>query len=368
MDNDIRIISADSHVVEPVDLWETRMDRKYRDRAPRVKQDERGQWVISAPDCTEFPVAALFAAGKRGAELRALYEKGYEAGRPGGWDPLERIKDQDIDGVLAEVLYTSNGMPLYGIQDAELQMAVFRTFNDWLAEYCSASPKRLYGIALISLLDVAAGVKELERCAKMGLRGAMISNDPRQTYDDPAYEPFWAAASGLNMPISLHIITTAKKQLPGQRLSRAQVMTVRIDYVTESQKSLAVMLHGGVLEKFPGLRVVSTENDIGWIAYFLHRLDRNYDTGFLSNQPPLKPSQYAKRQLWATFQDDPPGVALYKYFGEDNFMWASDYPHTDSTWPDSRKVIAQNFASIPQPVVKKIVYSNVQRLYGIDVN
>jgi uncharacterized protein len=128
------------------------------------------------------------------------------------------------------------------------------------------------------------------------------------------------------------------------------------------------MLHGGVLEKFPKLRVVSTENDIGWVAYFLHRLDRNYDTGFLSNQPPLKPSQYAKRQLWATFQDDPPGVALYKLFGEDNFMWASDYPHTDSTWPESRKVIDQNFASIPEPVIQKIVYSNVQRLYGIDLN
>jgi predicted TIM-barrel fold metal-dependent hydrolase len=365
MEKNLRVISADSHVVEPVDLWETRMDRKYRDRAPRIKQDETGRWVISAPDCAEFPVAALFAAGKRGAELRELYEKGYEAGRPGGWDPVERIKDQEIDGVLAEVLYTSNGMPLYGIQDPELQMAAFGTFNDWLAEYCSASPKRLYGIALISLLDVAAGVKELERCAKMGLRGAMISNDPYQTYEDPVYEPFWAAASDLGMPISLHIITTAKKQVPGVRYNRAQVMTLRIDYVNETLKSLAVMLHGGVLEKFPKLRVVSTENDIGWIAYFLHRLDRNYDTGFLSNQPPLKPSEYAKRQLWATFQDDPPGVALYKHFGEDNFMWASDYPHTDSTWPDSRKVIDQNFASIPEPVVKKIVYSNVERLYGI---
>jgi predicted TIM-barrel fold metal-dependent hydrolase len=364
----LRVISADSHVVEPVDLWETRMDRKYRDRAPRIKQDETGRWVISAPDCAEFPVAALFAAGKRGAELRALYEKGYEAGRPGGWDPVERIKDQEIDGVLAEVLYTSNGMPLYGIQDPELQIAAFGTFNDWLAEYCSASPKRLYGIALISLLDVAAGVKELERCAKMGLRGAMISNDPHQTYDDPVYEPFWAAASDLGMPISLHIITTAKKQVPGVRYSRAQVMTLRIDYVNETLKSLAVMLHGGVLEKFPRMRVVSTENDIGWIAYFLHRLDRNYDTAFLSNQPPLKPSEYAKRQLWATFQDDPPGVALYKFFGEDNFMWASDYPHTDSTWPDSRKVIDQNFASIPEPVVRKIVYSNVERLYGIDLS
>jgi predicted TIM-barrel fold metal-dependent hydrolase len=368
MDRNLRIISADSHVVEPMDLWETRMDAKYRDRAPRIKKNNIGRWVISAEDCTEFPVAALYAAGKRGAELRALYDQGYEAGRPGGWDPVERIKDQDVDGVLAEVLYTSNGMPLYGIQDPELQMASFRAFNDWLSEYCSASPKRLYGIALISLADVAAGVKELERCARMGLRGAMISNDPRLTYDNPVYHPFWSAASDLGMPISLHIITTSKKQDPSKTYNRAQVITMRMNYVNETQCSLAVLLHGGVLEQFPRLRIVSTENDIGWIAYFLHRLDRNYDTAFLSRQPPLKPSEYARRQLWATFQDDPPGVALYKFFGEDNFMWASDYPHTDSTWPESRKVIDQNFASIPEPVVRKIVYNNVQRLYGIDLN
>ncbi len=132
----LRIISADSHVVEPADLWEERLDRKFRDRAPKIVRNDTGKWVISAPDCAEFPVAALFAAGKRGAELRELYEKGgYEAGRAGGWDPIERIKDQDTDGVLAEVLYTSNGMPLYGLQDPELQMACFRTFNDWLGEY-----------------------------------------------------------------------------------------------------------------------------------------------------------------------------------------------------------------------------------------
>jgi predicted TIM-barrel fold metal-dependent hydrolase len=363
----LRIISADSHVVEPADLWETRLDRKYRSQAPKIVRNDSGKWVISAPDCAEFPVAALFAAGKRGAELREHYAKGYEAGRAGGWDPIERIKDQDVDGVLAEVLYTSNGMPLYGLQDAELQMACFRTFNDWLGEYCSADPKRLFGIALISLSDVTLAVKELERCVKMGLRGAMISNDPNVTYDSPVYYPFWAAASDLNVPISLHIITTAKKQKPGQP-DRATMITLRIDYVTETQRSLAIMLQGGVCEQFPKLRLVSTENDIGWIPYFLYRLDRNYEHGFLPDQPPLKPSEYAKRQLWATFQDDPPGVALHNFFGADNFMWASDYPHTDSTWPDSRKVIEQNFAAIPEQVTRKIVYDNAARLYQIELS
>ncbi|HZY59949.1 MAG TPA: hypothetical protein VFE56_09310, partial [Candidatus Binataceae bacterium] len=133
----LRIISADSHVVEPADLWETRLDRKYREQAPKVVRDDSGRWVIAAPGGITFPAAAMFAAGKRGQELREHMGKGYEASRPSGWDATQRANDQDIDGVLAEVLYTSNGLPLFGLEDAELQFACFRVFNDWLAEYCA---------------------------------------------------------------------------------------------------------------------------------------------------------------------------------------------------------------------------------------
>jgi uncharacterized protein len=363
----LRVISADSHVVEPADLWETRLDRKYRDQAPKVIRTESGRWVIAAPGGIAFPAAAMFAAGKRGEELREHMGKGYEASRPSGWDPTQRAKDQDIDGVLAEVLYTSNGLPLFGLEDAELQMACFRVFNDWLAEYCAVNPKRLLGTALISLKDIATGVAELERCVKRGLRGAMIANHPLEPYDSPIYYPFWQAASELGVPISLHIITSSKKQNLGS-FSNSGTITLQIEYVFETQCSLARMLMGGVLERFPKLKLISTENDIGWMPYFLYRLDHNYDLGAGRDLPPLKPSVYARRQLWATFQDDPCGVALHKFFGEDSFMWASDFPHSDSTWPNSRAVIAQNFASIPQPVLQKIVADNAARLYGIELN
>ena len=206
-----RLVSADSHVVEPADLWETRLDRKHRESAPKVVQKD-GKWVIAAPGGIQFPVAGQFAAGMRGEELREHLGKGYEAGRPSGWDPTKRIADQETDGVTAEVLYTSNGLALFSLPDAELQRACFSVFNDWLAEYCSVSPKRLIGTALISLADIAAAVKELKRCAKAGLRGAMISNGPNEPYHSRTYDPFWQAASELGMPLSLHIITTSKMQ------------------------------------------------------------------------------------------------------------------------------------------------------------
>src|SRR6266849_9332212 len=160
----LSVISADSHMMEPADLWETRLDHKFRDHAPKVVKNERGSgYLFVAPGVRPFPVAGGFGIGKSGEELKEHLQKGYEAARPSGWDPAERIKDQDIDGVQAEVIYTTLGMPLFGLDDDELRRACFGAYNDWLAEFCSYNPKRLVGNALVSLEDIGEGIKELER-------------------------------------------------------------------------------------------------------------------------------------------------------------------------------------------------------------
>ncbi len=180
-----KVISADSHVMEPADFWETRLDRKYRDNAPRVVPKRNGKgYVFIAPEVNPFPVAGGFAAGRSGDELKDFMGKGYEAARPSGWDPAARLKDQDVDGVCAEVLYPTLGMPLFQLKDEELQQACFRVYNDWAAEFCSYNPKRLVGAALISPTDMTAAIAELERCAKLGLREAMISGNPPVPYGD----------------------------------------------------------------------------------------------------------------------------------------------------------------------------------------
>src|SRR5579872_4672419 len=140
------VISADSHVMEPAGLWTERLDRKFQDQAPKVAQQEDGSYRFVAPGIHPFPVAAGFGVGKSGAELKEHLKKGYEAARPSGWDPAERLKDQDVDGVSAEVIYTTLGMSLFGLDDAELQQACFRAYNDWVNEYASYNKKRLYPI------------------------------------------------------------------------------------------------------------------------------------------------------------------------------------------------------------------------------
>jgi len=377
--SEMHVMSADSHVMEPADFWATRLDVKYRDQAPRVVKNDRGAgYVFVAPGISPFPVAGGFGTGRSGTELKEHLSKGYEAARPSGWDPAERIKDQDIDGVEAEVLYTTLGMRLFSLDDAGLQRACFGAYNDWLAEFCSYNPKRLVGNALVSLEDIGEGIKELERCARIGLRGAMIwgSAPEDRPYSSRIYDPFWQAASELEMPLSLHVITGRGRESKlevdpktGNIVSLAGPTRLEMyaNVIHEIQRSLTSLIVSGVLERFPRLKLVSAENDVGWLPHYMYRLDHAWEKySALTSEPlPLKPSDYMRRQLWATFQDDPVGPGTYKFFGTNNYMWASDFPHTDSTWPNSRKVIERDFVGVPDDVTRKIVFENAAKLYRL---
>jgi len=374
----MRVISADSHMMEPPDLWRERLDNKYKDRAPQVIQGYEGKkgYFFVVEGIKPFPVAGGFAAGNKPEDLPKAWEKGYEGARPSGWDPVERLKDQDIDGVEAEVLYTTLGMSLFGLDDAGFQQACFGAYNDWVAEFCSHNPKRLFGIALISLEDIQAGAKELERCAKKGMRGAMIWGSPprEHPYSGAEYEPFWAAAQDLQMPISLHVVTSKKGNQEKKATGEAKPQRERrpggteagyMRLIHEVQQSIIDILFGGVLERFPKLIIVSAENDSGWLPHFMYRADHAWEKfRFFNKEPlPMPPSEYMKRNLYATFQDDPIGPSTWDFFGADNYMWASDFPHTDSTWPNSLEVIKKDFAKVPAEVTQKIVFDNAKRLY-----
>ncbi|MGO9058384.1 MAG: amidohydrolase family protein [Candidatus Binataceae bacterium] len=378
----LRVISADSHVLEPANLWVDRVDRRLRDKAPRV-EPYKGVPSLIAPGSgiQPFALTGFSAAGRSGEDLTKFIGTGYEAARAGGWDPAERLKDQEIDGLEAEVVYSSLGMPLFGLDDAEVQQACFRAYNDWVSEFCSYSPNRLFGIALIGLDDIKEGVKELERCRKIGLRGALIAGLPPEDapYSSRAYDPVWQAAAELGMPISLHVVTGARRKHlltpTAQQIAAREgdapgigMIALYMFLTTDVQQSLFTILLGGVLQRFPKLKIVSAENDTGWLPHFMYRMDHAYNK--LHHRANLNleltPGEFMRRQVFATFQDDPIGPMTYKYFGTDNYMWASDFPHPDSTFPDSHKVIEKDFEGVPEEVKKKMVFDNVRRLYGIE--
>jgi predicted TIM-barrel fold metal-dependent hydrolase len=362
-----RLISADSHVNEPPDLWVSRVDQKYRERAPRLAVDipgKEGAYFLYE-GYAPHPIGIGFGAGKSPEELKTfLTQATYADARKGGWDPAERKKDNETDGVDADVLYTTLGFRIFWLKDAALQAECFRVYNDWLAEFVSYDPKNMAGLAMISLYDPKAGAKELERCAKIGLKGAMIWCSPPQDqpYSSTMYDPFWATAQELNMPVSLHAITGMGESQTS--LSERYMLSTVISH--EVEKSFSVLIFSGVLDRFPRLQIVSAENNLGWIPYYLQRMDRVAKRGRGSGtvKIELTPSEYFQRQMWATYIDDFVGVQSRKFIGVDKIMWSSDYPHQASTWPHSQEVVARDFADATEDEIFKITRGNVARLYG----
>jgi predicted TIM-barrel fold metal-dependent hydrolase len=364
------VISADSHVMEPADLWTSRLERGLREQAPRVLRNEgRPGWSFHAPGLPPSTVSGAWGAGRSGAELKAHLENaGYEAARPSGWDPVARLADQDVDGVSAEVLYSTLGARLFRMTDAALQRAFFRVYNDWLAEFCRHEPRRLHGLGLISLWDVGEGVAELERCAALGLKGAMIWGFPPadRPYHSRDWDRLWTAAQAHDLPLSLHIVSGMGEE------SRVDFTAPAIRYmhmIHEVQRSISQLVLGGVLERFPRLRIVGAESDVGWLAHWMQRMDHAWNRfGAMMEVPlSLRPADYVRRQVWLTFLDDPVGAASLESLGSDTFMWGSDFPHTDSTWPNSRAVIEKNLAGVPEGVARKVLRENAAALYRIEL-
>ena len=204
------IISSDSHVIEVPDLWEKGMPSGFKERAPKAYFDEkRDAWMFGSPEVPTQAVGGLFMAGQRPEQLESFRRAGFSVARPGGWDPIERMKDMVTDGISAEVLYPSLGLGLYCIEDVALQEALFRTYNDWVIDYCQKVPDRLYGIALMSMFDIDHAIAEMERCKKGGVVGTMIWQVPHAKFPFTSdhYERFWAASQDLDLPVHLHILT-----------------------------------------------------------------------------------------------------------------------------------------------------------------
>ena len=369
------LISSDSHITEPPDLWTQRLEPTFRDRAPHyVHDDKRGGLFFVVEDQLPQQVNVNIAAGKRPEDYAEFFRLGLESGRPGGWDPAARLVDMDADGIEAAVLYTSQGMSLFKIGDGDYQAACFRAYNDWMAEYCSHAPSRLAGIALISLYDIPSAVTELERCHALGLRGAMIWGRPPENmpFSSDRYEPLWGSASDLRMPLSLHIGTGGDQGTRDREASDKPYwhnMDALVSLPSEVQCALTTLTFAGVLERHPGLVLISAEYDIGWMPYFMQNLDRLYQrwSPMLGLNLAEAPSDYVKRQVRMTFIRDRAGLGMVSagLLSADSAMWCDDYPHGASTFPESQSFVDETMADVSDPHRQKMVHDNAAALYRL---
>ncbi|HKD65479.1 MAG TPA: amidohydrolase family protein [Candidatus Binataceae bacterium] len=362
-----KLVSADSHVLEPPDMWLKRIDRRYLERAPRIVHEADADYFVCASSETPKVGIGTSSSAEKKPEEISMAER-WENVLPGGYDPFARVKDMERDGVEAEILYTTFGLFLFAIDDLDLQFACFQAFNDWVANYCASSPGRLFGVAMIPTEPAERATAEMERCMRAGLKAAMISvsQDHGKGYDHPMYDRIWSASEDLRMPISLH--------LAGSRRSFARTGNVLADFAlgfTPAMYSVALMVFSGVFDRHRRLKVVTVENDAGWAAMMLERMDFRYErdrfwagpaNGISSGR---LPSRQFHEHVYCTFMRDHTAVRNRAYIGLENLMWGSDYPHQDSSFPNSIRIVGEHFADVPVSDQCKIARSNAISLYNL---
>jgi predicted TIM-barrel fold metal-dependent hydrolase len=378
---EVRICSADSHVNEPPAAWD-RIPKGLRERGPHFVQDppgKKGLYMVfdgHEPD----PVGATFTAGKGkgpGVIAKTIETFTWEQWR-GPWDSAARLVDMDTDGVGVEVLYPSMGRNLYTLRGEEvpLQQAGIRSYNDWLNEYCRVDSKRLVGLCLLSPLDVDWSVREMERSARLGHKGALLPSGLPEpmSYGDPGFAPIWQAAESMQFPLHFHVnivqgadrtvarATALSLLQQGRRAMRRAIM--------EPLNLLTDLIYGRVLDDHPRLRLVFAEYDLSWVLPFLAKMDSGVRRARAenANAPTLKtlPSEAVRRQVSITFQEDRAGLAGALAAGLlDNCMWASDYPHGGSTWPHSRDIIRSQTEGLAAAAARKLLWDNAALLYGL---
>ena len=372
---DYRIISSDNHVMEPPDLWTSRTEPKFRDRVPHIirRETDGMDWWY----CDSNPVVGVGPGAQAGVRFEDPEKLAMgdlqENVRPGGYIPEEHIKDMDIDGVYGSIVYPTVGGMLFNQPDSELLTYVFGLYNDWVAEFCKPISNRCMGIALINIDDVQDGIKEMERCAQMGFAGAMITVYPpeERPFLSPEYDPLWAAAQDLQIPLSLHIGTN--RPGAGQQFSIVEDVQpsaiTNVDYWV--RVSISNMIFSGVFERYPKLQVGSIEHELAWAPHFLDRMDYTYtqrvnDFVHYRFKEDMLPSDYFHRNVFLSFQEDTLGTRDRHIIGVDNLLWGSDYPHPESTFPRSQQIIEEILVDCTDEEKAKIVGGNAARIYHLD--
>jgi len=361
-------ISADSHITEPPNCYVDHIDPAFRDRAPRIKTlPGVGDAFVVEGHPVPIPLGLVAAAGKQPSEISTHNAKFEDLWR-GGWDANYRVADQDLDGVGAEIIYPTVGMLLCNLADFDFKKACFEAYNRWLADYCAVAPDRLFGMAQVSMRSPEDGVAELKAVKAQGFKGVMMPGDPAvEDYDSPIYDKVWVTAVELGLPLSFHILTTKSGAL-GQTARGPRINTF-LSIIRGNQDIIGTLIFSGVFDRHPDLKVVCVEADAGWAPHYMYRMDHAYKRHrFWMKAPPLErlPSDYFKENIYLTFQDDWTAFQTAHMTNVNRLMWASDFPHSDSTWPHSRAVIEEQTATLSEHDRNRICHDNVAELYGLE--
>jgi len=356
--------SADGHVQEPSDLWATRMDEKFRDRLPGVIVGSGG---------AKFQKTEGF----RPIRLQNTVFEGEDLVRnQSGRTPQERIDQLAADGVDCEILFPNKGLTIWATPDAHFSLAMCRAYNDWAWETFGPYNDRLAPMACVAPGALDGTIAEIQRCAKLGFRGLSLPCKPvfgppnvdDLNYNLKEFEALWACIVDVDLPVTFHVSTGRDP-----RTARSQggaVINYAVHSLAPTMEPLVNLCASGVAERHPRLKFGSIEAGIGWVPWMLEAMDEAYRKHHMWVRPKLEllPSEYFKRQGFASFQEDKAGLDLAREHGlVNNFLWANDFPHHEGTWPHSAAAIERTMGQLDDKERAAILGLNTARIFGFDI-
>ena len=372
------VVDSDVHVTPPPGMWSDYLSPQFREFAPVVESDGEDDYIVFEGNRRKVNLMQSQA----GRSTKQYKNTGKLSDmRVGGWMAPQRLIDMDRDGMDKAVIF--GGGPL-ATGNLDLYVDSFGGYNRWVADFCSEAPDRLKWAAFIPMLNVELAVTMMHEAKRNGAVAVNIPAFPQtaaafnkeqsqfqaltgdvqgeRQYRDAEFDPLWAAASELDLAITFHL---------GARVSRFRDKTNFLPDVVMGKPAMlemvGIMIYGGVFDRFPDLRIGLIESGVGWIPWAANYMDRTWEmqrhwTGCDIKHPP---SYYFDRNVYASFISDPIGVELRHQTGCKNIMWSSDYPHSETTFPHSHKVIADNFKGVPTAERDWIIAGCAEKFYGL---
>ena len=371
---DMILVSVDDHVVEPAHLFDGRLPEKYQDLAPRFVHLDDGTdvWRYEGVD---LPNIGLNAVAGRPPEEYGLEPTALEEIRPGCYDIHARVKDMNANGLLGSMCFPSFpqfcGQLFMRTADKDQAKAMVEAYNNWhIEEWCGTYPGRFIPLSLPMLWDVEAMAAEVRRVAAMGCHAVTFSENPSKlglpSIHSTHWDPFWRACSDEGTVVCMHIGSSSQLVVTSDDAPIDVLMTLTPVNIVQAAADL---VWSPVLRNYPDLRIALSEGGIGWIPYFLERIDyvyQHHKAWTAQDFGDKLPSQVFNERIITCFIDDAFGVESRRHLNMDHVTWECDYPHSDSTWPQSPEMAMKYLESLTDDEIDKITHRNAMRLFKYD--
>jgi predicted TIM-barrel fold metal-dependent hydrolase len=372
--DDLILVSVDDHVVEPPDLFEGRLSAAASERAPHVIRNDQGRdiWMFEG---AALPNVGLNAVAGRDPLEYGLDALSFEQMRPGCYDIDARIDDMSVNGMLGSLNFPSlagfTGQLFYTCEDKDIAIELLRAYNDWHVDsWCGTHPGRMIPLAVPPIWDVELMAAEVRRMAEKGCHAVTFSENPeklgRPSWHSDYWDPFLAACAEVGTVICLHIGSSSQTVITAMDAPIDTMITLQPMNIVQCAADL---VWSPIFRKFPDLRVALSEGGIGWVPYFLERIDYVYQHHHQwTNQDfgDKLPSQVFNENVLTCFIDDAVGMEVRHHLNPKHIHWECDYPHSDSTWPNSPEMAMKYLEPLPDEEINQITHLNAMANFSYD--